>query len=426
MTFSFPVFFRKIFLEFKSELRSYFLVRKILFLTILVMFSVVCFSTMGLSGRPLFNKVNIGFNVVLAFFCLLYCFLYGSFSIGVYVILIVLFNFVTLISYALNGFSTFSSTALTVGIVSIAFFQFLNNSPFNKKTALFFSELGVLGFLAYFFVVYFHDIIHPSISSSSRIGTYFGNQNDVGRYLSFALLYTFYFAFFKKMYFLYLPVVLAFYFIVLTGSISNLLTVYFVLAAFFLIFLKKKGRLLFVLGNVLIVIIILFALQLPALSYFKTRLLSMASSLFGNDNSVEDSSFEHRFELAFEAFYLFFQKPLFGGGFGAVQADSFVHTFAHNNYAELCADFGIFGLIFGEAILFYPLMKGRGKTDDLHFFTFLVCIYIVFFQIFLVSYYSKMEYFSLAFAFAGLTNSVGFEFSPRQGTSTTKLIISAK
>lgn len=383
----------------KAYLLTFSKLRRFFYCSILVLFCLVSFSTMGLSEQPILNYVNIGLYCLLGLLCLVYVFLYGKWNVGPFVILIVSFNVVTLLSYALNGFRSFVSSALTLGAMSLVFYEFLSQSKEAKEHSLYFVMLGTWLFIGYFVIYYWSDFIHPSVSFENRIGTLFGNQNDVARFLSFSLLINFYYAFFKKRYFCYIPIILSFYLIGLTGSISNLITSLFVCTLVIFFTSKKRGKIITVVSVLAILILGFLILQIPALAYFKNRIYGIIGSLTTVDTNTNDVSAAHRLKYALEAFYVFLESPIIGHGFNGFIQNSF-GGFAHNNIAEVACDFGIIGLVIEETLILLPLRSVKKNHDVFSRFTLLICLYIFIFQFMLVSYYSKMEYLTLAFAFA--------------------------
>jgi O-antigen ligase len=93
-------------------------------------------------------------------------------------------------------------------------------------------------------------------------------------------------------------------------------------------------------------IIIPIAYQIPYIrEAFGERLLAVL------DDSIEDSSIMYRNIAKFNAIRIFIESPIIGNGWAAVR-NSFnfngVSIYAHNNYLEIAADYGIIG-----AILFF-------------------------------------------------------------------------
>lgn len=134
-------------------------------------------------------------------------------------------------------------------------------------------------------------------------------------------------------------------------------------------------------------LIILFALVLLATLYFVTHIeflqYSYGERLMAFFNSdFDDGSIEHRTQLREFAFQLFKEHPILGAGIDSVRnqinATGEKGTYAHNNYVELLADFGIIG-----TFIYYLIPV---KTTIKSFFNFKKSKYIRFGFIMLVVY----------------------------------------
>lgn len=391
------IFFRKI----SSDVSFFSFPRKILFISESILFGIIVFSTMGFSDREFYNYINIIIYFVAAVLATVYVLLYGRFKFCSFFFLLLFFNIAGIISYLINGSSSFLSTPITVAIVSLILYEFLSQSSTEKEMSLFFALVGSLAFILYFIIEYHSSIFNPVFDK--RIGDFFGNENDVARFFAFSLLINYFFAFSKKFYLCYISSAAAFYCILLTGSISNLITISLVIFVATIYQLNKKNRIILLTISILLLFLLVIILQIPVFSYYKTRIEAIITGLAGNTNNGDPSA-ETRLKLAIEAFYLFLKKPLYGYGYNGVINNSFNLQFAHNNIAEVAADFGLMGLIPFEILVFLPLFKIHKIKSHFNFFIVLICLYIGIFQIFLVSYYSKMEYVTLAFVYAHLSN----------------------
>ena len=139
------------------------------------------------------------------------------------------------------------------------------------------------------------------------------------------------------------------------------------------------------------------------MSYFNGRITGMIASFFGGSGKGDDS-FVYRFRGAYYAFQLFLRRPFYGNGFDSVYRNYVI--MAHNNIAEIASDFGIFALTIEEFFILYPLIKASFKKNKIekHYSLFIIpCLfYMFFFQIFLVSFNSKIECILLPLCFAML------------------------
>jgi O-antigen ligase len=384
--------------------------KKILGIFCLIWFSLLVYSTMALSGRTFFNYVNLAIYAIGILAAWLYVLLFGRIHLGLFFWLLVLFNLACFVSYVFNPFSYFSTTVLLLSFASFSFYQFLEQSLEIRRSAIKFALLGTWLFLIHFALVYHSDILHPSISSSNRIGAYFDNQNTIAEYLSLiALLHVLAISLWKdeKRWILLFPALLALYFLVLTGSISNFLTLILVFFVYFFTFLSGKRRVVFLVGCILFFLAFLFILSLPAFSYFKERLTGIFSSFFSSGASGDPSA-NYRSKALRNALVLFLQSPLFGNGFGAPSTNYYLMS--HNNFAEVLSDFGIVGLVIEESFFFLIVFNLRKKNDCYSRISAFTVLFLLIFQFFLTLFDSKSLFLVLAFSFCALDES-GFRYA---------------
>jgi hypothetical protein len=139
------------------------------------------------------------------------------------------------------------------------------------------------------------------------------------------------------------------------------------------------------------------------------RLLSFSSLFLENDIEI-DKSTETRKEFLGEAFTVFLKNPLNGIGIdGFKYVNRYQFTWAENNFLELLADLGIFGMI----IYYMPHLKiilelkrriKKKKNIDISLLVEIICL--VFIDLFMVSYASSTLQFFLAFIYAQNTISI--------------------
>ena len=123
------------------------------------------------------------------------------------------------------------------------------------------------------------------------------------------------------------------------------------------------------------------------------------------NGSRGDASFEGRFRGAYYGFVLFLNKPFFGNGFDAVNMNYII--MAHNNVAEVAADFGVFALLIEEFFIIFPLFKiikfqpnKQGLFSPFLPLAFSALFFMLFFQLFLVSFNSKIESIMIPMSFS--------------------------
>jgi O-antigen ligase len=102
-----------------------------------------------------------------------------------------------------------------------------------------------------------------------------------------------------------------------------------------------------------------------------------------------DYSARDRLTLLNEAVDIWLQNPIFGNGISSVQALSSFHLYAHNNYIELLASFGIIGFVLFYAFDFAVIAKllpRAWKGSELHRQLLIVMIVVLIYDTSMVSY----------------------------------------
>ena len=383
-------FFINCFSSFQSALKN------IIFFLISIM---VFFLT--LSDRIPYNYVNFAIYVVQAILILFYVLKYGKLHFDCFVFLLITFLSVILTSQILNmSLLEFPRTILLLSIFAFLFYQFLLNLTVAERATVY--KLIFLGgcFLAIFFIGYYFPRL-IEFNFESRLGRELSDQNDLAKHFALFCVLGELFSFKEKgiMKLLFILATLIFFFLVLvTGSISNLLVLSIVSIALFIYMPKGKKKVLVLIVLIIIISLFIVLLQLPFMSYFKTRILNMYNTFSSNGGNV-DYSFLDRFNLALYGFRLFTSKPLFGYGYDQVQFYTWgKNAFSHNNFVELLASFGIFGFILFELFLIYPIYKcwkQKGKETAVF-----ILLYLFMFQFFLIIFRKKIEYFIIPLAFS--------------------------
>ena len=196
---------------------------------------------------------------------------------------------------------------------------------------------------------------------------------------------------------------LSIFLVFMIGSVSNLIVCFLTLLFVPIIIAGKKGRIIFSIVSAGLIILFILSLKLPFMSYFNGRITGMITSFFGGVGKGDDS-FVYRFRGTYYAFQLFLRRPIYGNGFDSVYRNYVIMS--HNNIAEIASDFGIFALAIEEFFIIYPLIKAsykKNKIEKYYSFFIITCLfYTLFFQMFLVSFNSKIECIILPLCFAML------------------------
>jgi len=385
--------------RFKSAPR----LRRTLYLLCVALIGLYGFSIFAFASRPLWNYVNLAIGGAMVVMILVYELIYEDIRLDEYCLLLFGFCWCVLFASLMNGVGgSISKSLFTQAAFGVALYQFAKN-PNHLRDALVSFFVGGTAFALYFVVHYWNDLTHFSITDfSSRLGSFFDNENNIARAFVFLGLLSFYFVLCKKQWWLVVHTVGMAFLTLSTGSISNLLC--FVIGIIAILFFTFKGRQRWIVLAALVVlaVIIIAILRLPSLSYLSSRLENMIYSLFGFGGG--DRSANERFELAKDAFLFFLDSPIFGHGYNYV-AEHSVGFFAHNNFLEILADYGLFALVFFETMLIIPFLRLRKHRGSIKVFIGSTLIYLFVFQLFLVTYYTKIDHIIISFAFAATSRS---------------------
>lgn len=373
---------------FKTYFGSFELTLKtivLLLIPIATLFSVM-------SDRTPYNYFNIGIYGVLSVIIVFYVARYKTFKFDIFTVLVLVFNLTILVSQIINNrFLEYPRTILLLSAFSIIIYQFFINID-NKQIIFKLILFGGLAFAFYFVLTYRRELL--SLNFAERLGDKFSDQNDLSKYLSLFGLISINCAIKSKKFWKIPYILSALIFvgiILITGSISNMLCFIICCLILFVINTKRQNRLIAILIIVFAIAVIYAIIQLPSMSYFKKRIEEIFNALSKTEGKEDGSALE-RSALFSEALRLFLTRPLFGYGYDQVQYYTHsVGQFSHNNFTELGASFGVFGLIAYEALLLMPLFRMvKNKKIDQNLL--ILTVYLFIFQIFLVIFRKKIEF----------------------------------
>ena len=253
-------------------------------------------------------------------------------------------------------------------------------------------HLAFLIFLIVFVIYYRNNIL--ALDFQARIGNFFQNENTVGYYFVYGFSLCLWFSSKKKFALLWLiPAFADVLMILYTGSRSSLLIVIVLTIVFLFSLFRLKYWWLPTIIMISSAIIIIMLLNIPALSSFSSRISKLLSG--------DDTSLLERMMLLKEGLFMFVSKPLIGWGYNGMRSVSTGHLFAHNNFVQLLADFGIFGFLLFESLLFLPIIKmiGGVKKRALNepvflFLSLIIPLFMI--QFFYANYQLKFEYIFLS------------------------------
>lgn len=375
--------------------------KEIFRILIFLLLTLVIFSTFSLSGRSGWNNVNNLFYAILLLTIFIYIIIYGKFVFDNFFVLLLTFNFSLIISSLINWrFENQNITMLLLSLTVFIIYQYLINDKENLNHFLIALVVGGLLYMLHFFIIYAKPLL--TINLSERLGSYFENVNAVAANMSTLVLLFLYLAVFKKKKIMYVFAFIGTWFTITTGSMWSIFML--ILMIFVIVFYKipKSKKYIFWLTLFGTLILGFAIIQIPALDYFKRRVYGIINTIFGVETGSYDSSSSFRLQLANEAYFLFFRKPLFGFGPGQVTEYASISTYAHNNIAELLANYGLFGFLAFQSLFFVPLIITIKKKPDNSILVILWLLHRVILQLNSIFYYSKIMYFILGFVFANI------------------------
>lgn len=175
------------------------------------------------------------------------------------------------------------------------------------------------------------------------------------------------------------------YAIATSGSRTALMVVpFFLLLVFIQGFAHIKKHRVRVVVTVPLVICLLGIVLAPAL-------LDRAKEITAVDRALDhhDSSFEKRMGMIQQAIRLWRQAPVFGNGLNGFERLSGYAGYAHNNYAELLCNTGVFGAFLYYALHLSVLLKGFRQTARLRYFAWVCVLMLLAIDVGSVNYKSK-------------------------------------
>lgn len=263
---------------------------------------------------------------------------------------------------------------------------------------LFSCYLGVIVFLFVFIFNYRNELIHFSFE---RLGSLFGDTNDIAIFLSFGLVMSCCYFFWCKDIFLKCLLVLI-YLIFLycgfsTGSkIFLLICVVCTIASIFTYFGIKRVWVSFIIVFILSAILV-FILNLPMFSTFKIRINSFFSTMFGINSGKTNVYTDHSSLTRLDMFYcginLFLKKPFFGyGTWGFANFAYYTNGWSHNNFSESLCNFGLVGTILFHLPFAYSVVAYFKHKTKLNHYNSIILLIMIFCMMFSVALNSQKIY----------------------------------
>lgn len=315
----------------------------------------------------------------------------------------------------LNGDFTFTPFIL-IGVMIVLHFFFVT-FPEIRLPALILIALSIFTFLCVFVFMYRNELFSRDFY---RLGTIFGDQNEIAMFLSLGAIFCVYFVLFsKKVFVIIISLIVLPVFIYCgfsTGSKLFLLTFVCCLVFFiFTFFGKRWWASLLVIGSLIGIGFLI--ISLPAFASYKTRILNFFN-FFAPTAETTDFSTYDRFEMFLGGMHMFATKPIFGyGTLGFAQLSSFGRG-AHNTLAQMLCNYGIVGFSLFSIPFIFSIYSYFAKKETRIPSSVISCAIVIFFVVSGVSLYldiQKNYAFMIPLAFAELigddSNNKSYFFS---------------
>ena len=361
-----------------------------LFLDILsvILFFASFFSIPVFSFRIGYTYVTWALSILLFVVIVINVSVYYKYRIDSINVSLLLFLFFAVLSSAINGFEGFSFTPLLLNIASIIIYTYCVSNNDIIKPLFVSAYLATIVFILVFIIEYHEDFF---ALSGTRLGSAFGDQNDISLFFALNFSLSLYYLFFVKKWALKPVFVISLAASLLCGALCGskifiLLVVFSIVFVIIAFFGKKKWYFSLLFLAVTLGLFILL-LSLPVFSMIKERFLNFIYTLtgltFGQPVTADGSTIE-RYNLFLNSMKMFLQKPLFGYGInGFANNNGMINAWSHNNIGEFLADFGIVGTFFFH----YPLIlsyvafiQNKDKKQSLSCFQI-----VVFFTVCMIS-----------------------------------------
>ena len=294
-----------------------------------VLFFATFLSIPLFSFKTGFTYITWFFSVALFLIMMINLLFYYKIRIDLITISLSLFLISALFSSLITGFHGFRFTPLLLNVACIILYTYCASNRSAIKPLLYSSYCSTIVFIIIFIIEYRQDFFS---FNGARLGTAFGDQNDISIFLSLAYSFSIYYLlfsrplantlFYKTLFVILKPI----YFLAAVASVlcgalcgSKIFILLIIFATLFVViafFGKKRWYLSFIV-LLLMMFVLIFILSLPLFSMIKERVLSFISTIFGVDmgltNSTDGSTIE-RLNLLVLSLKMFLQKPIFGYG----------------------------------------------------------------------------------------------------------------
>ncbi len=379
---------------------------------------ILCLLGMTFLSIPLFSLVGKLYfvtwilTILLISVIALSFILHKTIKITVISFSLILFCVSALFSSILTGFKSFLSTPLLNTLVIIILYTYFSSvEPKERKKSFSVLYLSLIIFAVIYCIKYRPEILSLNVS---RLGSEFGDENDISILLAFGFAFSFFYLFkYKKWYTLVLNSLFSLLFIGLSFTCGSKIAILIVLITSFIIFAKFFGKKRWYLTVLLMVGVIgglVIVLQLPVFSTLKDRFLNMLYTFVGKQykNLNPDSSTAGRLEMIINGFSLFLRRPLFGFGLNGYHVFSTHHSgWSHNHWSDTLCNYGIVGTFLYHLPFVLFLKRSTNKRN----FSYIGIIFFLVSTLTIALFKEKMFSFSAGLFLADTGIPSIFEFN---------------
>ena len=354
-----------------------------------VFFFLSFFSIPVFSFNENLNYLTWVFTICLLIVLLLRLLFYSTIKITFITVSYLLFIVSATIGSMFNKFINFSFSVFLNVTVFCAIYTYFISFKESDNTLFYILFLSVFGFSLLFLIIYRNEIFSGQIT---RLGSLFGDNNDIAIYLSIGFTLGFTYIFQKHKLLSKIIVAVASIVILACSLLCGSKIVILIMAGICLYnicsyFGKSKWYIsLSIVASAFIIVILL--LCLPPFKTIKDRILSMIYTLLGIAMPYQiDYSTINRINMFNNGISLFLRRPLFGFGVSGFKTFSTYHNgWSHNHISETLCNYGIIGTFLFHFPIFLVLFKRKNKNDP--FFALLLMFIISMISVAL--FYEKM------------------------------------
>lgn len=318
-------------------------------ISIAIVFGLTILSIPLFSFLKTYYVITWFLTILLVVLCSLYLLLYGKFKIDIIIISFGLFIISSIFGSALTGFKSFSFTPiLNVGIIIFLYAYFSSCGDKQRMRCFAAIDIALSLFAIIFCLKYRSEILSLDFR---RLGSAFGDENDISIILSLGYCFAFYYSLFGKRVFLrILQFLFALCFAGLSFTCGSKIAILIIFVCSIFCVYSFFGLKHWYISTIIIVFLIgglVFALTLPPFATLKERFLSMWYSLIGRtDKNYNrfDLSTSGRIDMFANGISLFLRRPFFGYGLNGFHTFSSYQTgWSHNHWSDSFANYGLIG-----------------------------------------------------------------------------------